>query len=53
MVLRAGSPYMQIGHLKELARLTGVIARSAYQGKWRLWLFTYFCGSMLEPPASF
>lgn len=31
MVLRAGSPYMQIGHLKELARLTGVIARSAYQ----------------------
>jgi nuclear pore complex protein Nup205 len=34
MVLRAGSPYMQLGHLKELARLTGVIARAAYQGQW-------------------
>lgn len=33
MVLRAGSPYMQLGHLKELARLTGVIARSSYQGQ--------------------
>jgi nuclear pore complex protein Nup205 len=31
VVLRAGSPYMQLGHLKELARLTGVIARSSYQ----------------------
>jgi hypothetical protein len=35
MVLRAGSPYLQVGHLKELARLTGVIARSSYQGQ--LW----------------
>jgi hypothetical protein len=50
MVLRAGSPYMQVGHLKELARLTGVIARSAYQGQW--WLCLYFCGSMMDPPAS-
>jgi hypothetical protein len=37
MVLRAGSPYMQLGHLKELARLTGVIARSSYQGQWYAW----------------
>ena len=37
MVLRAGSPYMQLGHLKELARLTGVIARSSYQGQWCAW----------------
>jgi hypothetical protein len=37
MVLRAGSPYMQLGHLKELARLTGVIARSSYQGQQCLW----------------
>jgi hypothetical protein len=35
MVLRAGSPYLQLGHLKELARLTGVIARSSHQGQ--LW----------------
>jgi hypothetical protein len=37
MVLRAGSPYMQLGHLKELAQLTGVIARSSYHGQWYAW----------------
>lgn len=37
VVLRAGSPYMQLGHLKELARLTGVIARTSYQGQWCAW----------------
>ena len=43
MVLRAGSPYMQLWHLKELARLTGVIARSSYHGQWCAWsLLTAF-----------
>ncbi|PSN57904.1 hypothetical protein C0J52_00219, partial [Blattella germanica] len=31
MVLSAGSPHMPLQNLKELARLTGIIARSAYQ----------------------